>query len=75
MSRSAYSVTLPARFALELKQPMPILLEQCREIEGLTGFEFANDNEAIPMMQLITKNKTDNHLDTANNRGLFVVSN
>ena len=70
----ANSIALPARFVLQLKAPMAVSVEQCQEIQTLTGFEFFNENEAKPLMRLIAQNKSNNQLDTANQRGLFVVS-
>ena len=69
-----FSATLPARFVLKLSSPMVVSLESCREIEKMTSLEFANENESAPLMQLITKSRSKGVLDTANSRGLFVVS-
>jgi hypothetical protein len=68
------SVSLPARFILQLKTPMPMSLEKCKEVTKLTNFNFVSEESALPILQLIVKNRSNSQLDTANNRGLFVVS-
>lgn len=71
-------MTLPARFTLRLNQPLPLTLEKCRQIQYLTGFDFvgelSQDQEVMPLMQLIAKTKSNGQLDGADNKGLFVVS-
>jgi len=69
-----FSVTLPARFVMKLNRPMPMSLAKCREIAQLTEINFFDEASASPLIQLIVKNASNNKLDSANNRGLFVVS-
>ena len=74
-------VSLPARFLLRLNAPLVVSLDKCREIEKMTGFQFAEEalkeesaiGASTPLMQAIVKNKSGGLLDGANNRGLFVV--
>ena len=68
------SVSLPARFVMKLNSPMPLSLAKCREIAQLTQMEFFDETSASPLIQLIVKNASGNKLDSANSRGLFVVS-
>lgn len=69
------SVSLPARFVLELEQEMALEVSKCQEIIKLTGIDFMQTNEkASPMFQIITKQTSNGILDSSNNRGLFVVS-
>merc|ERR1719264_849375 len=74
-------VSLPARFLLRMNAPLVVSLEKCREIEKMTGFQFADDalkeessiGASTPLMQAIVKNKSRGMSDGANNRGLFVT--
>ena len=69
------SVTLPARFVLELNDEMPLESSKCQDIINITGIDFLPSNQkATPMLQLVTKQNSNGVLDSSNNRGLFVVS-
>ena len=69
------SVTLPARFVLELNEEMPLGSSKCQDIINITGIDFLPSNQkATPMLQLVTKQNSNGVLDSSNNRGLFVVS-
>ena len=69
------SVTLPARFVLELHEEMPLESSKCQDIINITGIDFLPSNQkATPMLQLVTKQNSNGILDSSNNRGLFVVS-
>ncbi len=74
------SISLPARFVLQLSQPMALTLESCHQIRricltrGGADMEFDfNDDSAVPLMTLIAKDASGGQLDTRNSRGLFVV--
>ena len=69
------SVTLPARFVLELHEEMPLESSKCQDIINITGIDFLTSNQkATPMLQLVTRQYSNGILDSSNNRGLFVVS-
>jgi hypothetical protein len=59
---------------MKLSRPIPLSLDKCREIAQLTEIDFCDESKALPLIQLIVKNASGNKLDSANNRGLFVVS-
>ena len=69
------SVTLPARFVLELHEEMPLESSKCQDIINITGIDFLPSNQkATPMLQLVTRQYSNGILDSSNNRGMFVVS-
>ncbi len=76
-----FSISLPAHFVLKLSEPMAVSIGSCRRIQQICGaggsskaiFEF-DAAKALPLLELITKHKSGGVLETANNRGLFVVS-
>ena len=68
------SVALPAQFVMKLNRPIPMLLSKCREIFRITDIDFFDELTSAPLIQLIVKTASDGKLDSANNRGLFVVS-
>ena len=43
------------------------------EIVNITGISFVQDVKPLPLFQLITKSFSDDHLDSSNNRGMFVT--
>lgn len=59
---------------MKLNRPIPILLSKCREIFRITNIDFFDESTSSPLVQLIVKTTSDGKLDSANNRGLFVVS-
>ncbi len=76
------SISLPACFVLKLNEPMAVSVEACRRIRQLSeatagrsaGAVFSFDeSKAMPLMALVTKNKSGGQLETGNSRGLFVV--
>ena len=70
------SVSLPARFVLELEQEMALEIGKLQDIINITGIDFMpSGNESLtPLFQLVSKQASNGVLDSSNNRGLFVVS-
>ena len=66
---------LHAGFVLNLGEFVALESNQYHEIVNITGISFVQDTKnPLPLLQLITKNVSDDLLDSSNNRGMFVVS-
>ena len=70
------AVPLPAGFVLRLSSDTPLEVSKYHEIVAITGIGFLDQikTKAAPLLQLITRNFSNDVLDSSNNRGLFVVS-
>ena len=68
------SIQLPAGFVLHLGDFLALESSKYHEIVNITGISFVPDvSPPLPLFQLITKSFSDDHLDSSNNRGMFVT--
>ena len=67
------SIQLPAGFVLHLGDFLALESSKYHEIVNITGISFVQDVKPLPLFQLITKSFSDDHLDSSNNRGMFVT--
>ena len=58
---------------LQLSSPLALSLSSARALSQVTGMAFANENEAVPLMELIVKSVLGEDVKTGTYRGLFVV--
>ena len=67
------AVPMPAHPSLALDKPLPMSWALVSQISGITGVDWLDKADNSPLLSLITRQASNNMLDPANNRGLFVT--
>jgi len=67
------AVPMPAHPSLSLEKPLPMSWALVAQIASITGVEWLDKAHNSPLLSLITRQASNNALDPANNRGLFVT--
>lgn len=71
---STNSSTLPAYFSMKLSKPQPICVEVLQQIATITDLECPDVSGASPIFSLISRHVSNDKVDSASNKGIFVVS-
>lgn len=68
------SITVAGTFVLNLNKPMPVCMSLINSIQAVTQAQCTDVTRSHPLLSLITQHASGGLADSANSKGLFVVS-